>query len=77
LPEAVDMSWKREALEERLCILREQLHEELASGNASVIEWLESQISDLMAVASSSGYADFVAEELHNVKTLASIALLG
>ncbi len=71
------MSWKREALEERLGILREQLHEQLASGDTGVIDWLESQISDLMAVACSSGYADFVAEELHSVKTLAAIALMG
>jgi hypothetical protein len=70
------MSWKREALEERLTILREQLHEELSSGNASVVEWLESQISDLTAVAASSGYAEFVAAELHDVKMIAS-ALLG
>ncbi|WP_159015782.1 hypothetical protein [Cognatiluteimonas profundi] len=71
------MGWRREALEERLGILQEQLHEQLASGNTSVVEWLESQISDLMAVAVASGYADFVAEELHNFKTLASITLLG
>lgn len=72
------MSWKRDALEERLGILREQLHEQLAAGNASVIDWLESQISELMAVAAASGHADVVAEELHNFKTLAStIAMLG
>lgn len=71
------MGWRREALEERLGILQEQLHEQLAAGDASVIEWLESQISDLMAIAAASGYADFVADELHNVKALASIALLG
>jgi hypothetical protein len=71
------MSWKREALEVRLGILREQLHEELASGNASTIEWLESQISDLMAVAAASGYAHVVADELQQFKMLASIAMLG
>jgi hypothetical protein len=69
------MSWKRDALEERMGILREQLHEQLASDNIGVFDWLESQISDLMAVAASSGCADFVAEELRNVKALALAAL--
>ncbi len=61
------MSWRRAALDERLDILKEQLHEQLSLDDGGLLDWLEHQIRDLMAVAACSDHGDYVSSETGRV----------
>ena len=65
------MSWRRAALDERLEILKDQLREQLSREDGGLLDWLEHQIKDLMAVAACSDHGDYVSKETGRV--LASI----
>jgi hypothetical protein len=61
------MSWRRAALDERLEILKEQLHEQLSREDGGLLDWLEHQIRELMAVAACSDHGDYVSKETGRV----------
>lgn len=61
------MSWRRAALDERLEILKEQLHEQLARQDGGLLDWLEHQIKELMTVAACSDHGDYVSKEAGRV----------
>lgn len=61
------MSWRRAALDERLEILKEQLHEQLAREDGGLLDWLEHQIRELMTVAACSDHGDYVSRETGRV----------
>jgi hypothetical protein len=73
------MHWQREALEQRLIILREQLHEQMVAKEDQMVakeddvcDWLERQIDALMSAAACSGYTDFVAREIESFRMMAA-----
>ena len=61
------MTWRRAALDERLEILKEQLHEQLSRGDGGLLDWLEHQIKELMTVAACSDHGDYVSKETGRV----------
>jgi hypothetical protein len=66
------MHWQRVALEQRLSILREQLHEQMVAREDDICGWLEEQIEALMSAAACSGYTDFVAREIESFRMMAA-----
>jgi len=61
------MSWRRAALDERLEILKEQLHEQLSREDGGLLDWLEHQIKELMTVAACSDHGDYVSKQTGRV----------
>lgn len=66
------MHWQRVALEQRLSILREQLHEQMMAREDDICDWLEQQVEALMSAAACSGYTDIVAREIESFRTMAA-----
>jgi hypothetical protein len=71
------MSWRRAALDERLEILKEQLHEQLSRDDGGLLDWLEHQIKELMTVAACSDHDDYVGRETGRVRAAISFPVEG
>ncbi|MDB6162746.1 MAG: hypothetical protein JWL98_178, partial [Xanthomonadaceae bacterium] len=66
------MHWQRAALEERLTILHDQLHEHRGNNHEGLADWLDAQIKALTLAADCSRHGAYVACELDRMRSLAA-----